>query len=205
MKKLIISSVEDSIVDIYENDKYQSFPALKVKAEDLLKVISERLGKNKMQGVDEILVNMGPGSFTGIRAGLSLVFGLTAGTKTKIIPFTTFDMFEYNKLTAKQILVVNGFSNFVYVKYMSNRKSVMECIEIEKLAKLASDKGMAIFTYSALVIEKLLSLGVEAQKCEISVKNALDKCLSGKLEKIKVEPIYLRLSQAEMQKKEKQK
>jgi len=67
-------------------------------------------------------VNVGPGSFTGIRASLALVFGLSMSGKPKIIPFTSFDMFEYNEVSGNRLHVVAGFSNFVYVKYMDGKK-----------------------------------------------------------------------------------
>ena len=201
MKKLVISSVEDTIVDIVDNDRYIEFERVNVKAEDLLKVIQERLGK-RMSEVSEIYINVGPGSFTGIRAGLALVTGLTAATKIKIIPFTTFDMFEYNKLTAGEILAVNGFSNFVYIKSMEGNTPKMECVEIENLASIA--KEGIVYSYSDKIISKLSELGVNAKKMNISPKFVFEKQSIGKLEKINVEPIYLRLSQAEIQKKEKQ-
>jgi len=202
MKKLLISSVEDTIVDIVDGDKYFEYQKVNVKAEDLLKVIQERLG-NDMSEVEEIYINVGPGSFTGIRAGLALITGLTVATKIKVIPFTTFDMFEYNKLTAKEILAVNGFSNFVYIKYIKGKKSYMQCLEIEKLMEIA--KNATVYSYSDKIIKKLSDHSIKTKNVSISPKNVLIKQANGTLDNIKAEPIYLRLSQAELQKKENQK
>lgn len=200
--KLIISAVEDVVVDTFSDGKYNEYMAQKIKAEDILGVIQSRIDGN-FDKVEEILLNVGPGSFTGIRASMALVLGLTASKKINIIPFTTFDAMEYSKLTAKQILAVNGFSNFVYISYLDGDKRVNDSIEIEKLIKFAIKNKMTILTYSDNILEEVISGGANAQKIKFSVKFALERYMNNTLEKRTLEPVYLRLSQAEIQRKEK--
>ncbi len=53
------------------------------RAEDLLPTLDEILGRNDLSiaDIDEIVVSSGPGSFTGIRIGLSTAVGLAAATR----------------------------------------------------------------------------------------------------------------------------
>ena len=198
--ELVISAVEDVIVDSFEKNKYLSFPSQKIKAEDILRLVSERVGGD-FDKVERIFVNMGPGSFTGIRASMALVVGLVAGKNIDIVPFTSFDALEYDILSAGQILAVNGFSNFVYVSYKKARKIVQECITIDDLIAL-SNQGNVVLSYSDKLLDQLSTAGAKIKKVRFSPEYAVQKFKQRKLEKIKFEPVYLRLSQAELQRKE---
>lgn len=202
--ELIISAVENVIVDTFENQQYNNFERVNVKAEEILRLVSERL-KTDFNEVENIYLNVGPGSFTGIRASLALVLGLTAQKNINIIPFTSFDAFEYDKLTAKQILAVNGFSNFVYVAYLSGKNLKMDCVEIEKVIEMAKQKKMTILSYSDKILSKAKLYDVSTKKVDFSPEYAVKKYKNGLLEKRKLEPVYLRLSQAEIQRKENKK
>ena len=200
--KLIISAVEDVIVDSVVNNSYIKSKPEKIKAEEILKLVKERTN-GTMQGVDTIFLNMGPGSFTGIRASMALVVGLVAGKKINIIPFTSFDALEYDKLTADKVLAVNGFSNFVYVSYLKAKKQVHECIEIDKLKTLSKNK--TILSSSDKILDFASQNQIKNQKVEFNLENVVKKHENKILNKIAFEPVYLRLSQAELQRKEKQK
>ena len=201
---LIISAVENIIVDTYDNGKYNTFTPENVKAEDILRLVSARCNGD-FSKVEKIYINMGPGSFTGIRASMALVLGLVAGKNISIIPFTTFDAFEYDKLTARQILVVNGFSNFVYVKYKDKGRVKSDCVEIQKLLEYATLNKKEIVSYSKQIIDFFKNHNVKCNQVNFSPMFAVEKHKNGKLEKRLFEPVYLRLSQAELQRKENKK
>jgi tRNA threonylcarbamoyladenosine biosynthesis protein TsaB len=59
----------------------------------------------KVNDLKSIAVSMGPGSFTGLRIGLSAVKGIALGAKLPIIPVQTFDAMAYRLST---ILPVNS-------------------------------------------------------------------------------------------------
>jgi len=205
--ELIISAVEDVIVDTLVDDVYNKYESQNVKAEEILRLVKNRVGEN-FDNVKSIYLNMGPGSFTGIRASMALVLGLTAGKKINIIPFTTFDALEYTKLTAEKILAVNGFSNFVYVSYLGkNRKTIQDCITIEDLVQKVKDSKTlkVVLSNSDKVLKLLENYNVSTQKVEFDAKKVIQKYKIGALEKISFEPVYLRASQAELQRKENKK
>ena len=197
---LFISAVEDVIVAKEIRGKLTNSEPQRVKAEEILALVKDRT-KGDFSTVKNIFLNMGPGSFTGIRAGMALVLGLTAGKNIPVIPFTSFDALEYDRLSADKILAVNGFSNFVYIKFIQNRKERMECIEKEKLAMLAKEKKKTVITYSLPLIEYLNGSKVKTQKVDFDLNFVLQKYKNNLLDNIAFEPVYLRLSQAELQRK----
>lgn len=81
---------EDSFAEINFQKKF-------VHSEKLMPMIADLL-KNaniKLDDVGSIAVSMGPGSFTGLRIGLTIAKGLAAGRKLPIIPVPTFDALAF--------------------------------------------------------------------------------------------------------------
>jgi tRNA threonylcarbamoyladenosine biosynthesis protein TsaB len=58
----------------------------------LIHCLEKLAAENKLNSVDAIAVTTGPGSFTGIRVGLSLAKGLAFGADKKIIPLNNFEL-----------------------------------------------------------------------------------------------------------------
>ncbi|MEW6701378.1 MAG: tRNA (adenosine(37)-N6)-threonylcarbamoyltransferase complex dimerization subunit type 1 TsaB, partial [Bacteroidota bacterium] len=50
----------------------------------------------ELKQIKSIAVSMGPGSFTGLRIGLSAVKGIAFGAGLPIIPVPTFDAYAFN-------------------------------------------------------------------------------------------------------------
>jgi len=85
------------------------------------------LAKNniKLNDIDFISFNIGPGSFTGLRIGAALIKGLTFNSNIRIIPLSYFDIIFYNiyeKIDCKnyeQILIISysGKENYYFCKY----------------------------------------------------------------------------------------
>ena len=112
----------------------------------LLEKIEKLLKQNKLtlSGLDAISVCVGPGSFTGLRASISLIKGLCQVVKCKVLPFTSFEELEYNK---GDYLVLEGFSNFVYTLYNGEAK----CQELSAaISEINGIKGKVLCQTEAL-------------------------------------------------------
>ena len=195
---LLVSATEKVQVDT--NDK-KSIMAKNGEADDLLGLVEDALCGRDVNSLDAIFIDVGPGSFTGIRASMSLVKGLTASNNVRVVPFTSFDMLSYNGSEQPRIEVVAGFSNFAYARFVDEGKSKMDCLTFDELALVIKEKGYAVFTNVQGIIDKLaglLSSNENLFLVEKSLKEVFEKYTSKKLQQVEFLPIYLRASQAEI-------
>lgn len=90
------------------------------------------LAKNniKLNDIDFISFNIGPGSFTGLRIGAALIKGLTFNSNIRIIPLSYFDIIFYNiyeKIDLKNfeymfIINYSGKENYYFCKFDINEQ-----------------------------------------------------------------------------------
>jgi len=209
MKNLLISATEQIIVEYFGDNNNKSTIKSNsevTKAEDILKLVKQKLNGENIDEIDNIFINVGPGSFTGIRASLALCFGLTANKKkVKTIPFTSFDMIEYNKVSSDVIyIVVTGFGNLVYSKRIQNGKETdEECIEIAKLIENAKLESATVVVQNQKLAGVMSELGDQVKIGNLNPYLVIQKYMKGSLKKRNAEPVYLRASQAEIQRMEK--
>ena len=122
MKILAIeTSVKESSIAIMDNnDCYELFTdTMNDTAKSLPILVENALNKtkNSFQDLDAIAISMGPGSFTGLRVGLSYAKGLSLALNIPIIPISTFDsMINIAKPNLSNIVntIIYSHSNFVY-------------------------------------------------------------------------------------------
>ena len=97
----LCSSFKEALicVDIDGKQDFCTLPANCKHSENVLPCVDkclQHIGKN-INDNDCFAVVVGPGSFTGIRIGISLVKGFIAGNnKFKILPITSFELIAYN-------------------------------------------------------------------------------------------------------------
>ena len=138
-------------------------------------------------------MNIGPGSFTGIRVTVAVAKGLFFNSKAKFLTFTSFDEVANPE---NKVIVLPGFSDFVYVKYQNEK---MDCIKIEELKKFK------FITNSDEVFNKLKEQNINVELAESeSIFKIIDKAKNIKYLK-DFKPLYLRKSQAELNLQEKKK
>ena len=122
MKILAIeSSVKESSIAIMDNgDCYQLFSDSKNDtAKSLPILVADALSetKNSFKNLDGIAISIGPGSFTGLRVGLSYAKGLSLALDIPIIPISTFEsMINIAKPNSSSIVntIIYSHSTFVY-------------------------------------------------------------------------------------------
>lgn len=174
----------DMVIGLKENTQSQN-------SDRYLEMVDSLLKENNLNisDVKKIVINIGPGSFTGLRVAISLAKGI--GFAGDVL-FSTFNSFDY--VEPNQNIVVPGFSNFVYVKFADG---TMICEDVASL-----DKSLQYVTFSELLLKKIQGV------LNVTLVNKLgyDKICKkvSDLKKIdELEPLYLRKSQAEIQRENK--
>lgn len=212
MKVLTLNSafLESNIA--FKNDDEEKFLDLNSSlkhSENMLKGIEEVLGENKVKDLDYLGVVIGPGSFTGIRIGVSIVKAfMTTCENIKAVAINSLEFLAFSYLKDYEAngdfyAVLNALSgNYYIAKYSKEGKCLIEpyLADITELSNiyektdtvvglLGEDVG-AEYTIN-LDSETLLELTLRKinEKDFVSENNLL--------------PLYLRLSQAEQALKDK--
>ena len=85
---------QSSAAIVVENDSYEVFSDIKKDAAKSLPFIVENVlnkAQSSFNDIDGFAISMGPGSFTGLRVGLSYVKGLSLALDIPIVPISTFE------------------------------------------------------------------------------------------------------------------
>ena len=209
------TSTEILGICLEQDDRYYSYTAkagLK-QSENLLKEIDHLYSSSGIdtKSTDLIVCAKGPGSFTGLRIGMSIAKGLADGFGCPVISVPTLDIlaYGYSYIKGAVMPVLDAKSGKVFTAVYENGKRVSEYLDIEK------DKLGGIFTtynevfltgsYAPAVIElypseKKLTLDPDWNSCRIESCLALGKALfaEGKQDPDNAGPIYIRPSEAEL-------
>ena len=135
-----------------------------------------------------MVLNIGPGSFTGLRVAVAIAKGLGFSSSLKFKTYTSFDLINNSENAA---VIVKGFSNFVYLKDQED----MSCVEVGKLKKSKN-----YITNDEQTYNNLKSLGLK-----VSLKKPLNYNEISNLSEVSLgdlSPLYLRKSQAEFQREQ---
>ena len=128
----------------YKSDDYNSH------SQNLIPLIEKFLKYYNvgMEVIDNIFIITGPGSYTGIRVGISLVLGLKISLNINIIPITLFDAYfvQYKNMSFGQVLILvdskkNGeyyYRNIVPCNNVDN----IGVASLESISGLVQDNGV---------------------------------------------------------------
>ncbi|MDE7438915.1 MAG: tRNA (adenosine(37)-N6)-threonylcarbamoyltransferase complex dimerization subunit type 1 TsaB [Clostridia bacterium] len=135
----------------------------------------------------------GPGSFTGIRIGISTAKGFAVGVGKPLVSVTAFELLAYNVEDDDFYTVIDAAHSHYYVCGFNNKKEVifkpryMSAEEVENLnANLYGFEDLPLSGYTKLDIQNCLYCAVKAKSAEKSDK---------------MQALYVRKSQAEENRK----
>lgn len=136
-----------------------------------------------VQDIDTVAAVVGPGSFTGIRIGISAITAIAFAQNAKRIAVTSFELIAYNR--KKALVAVDAGHGNLYVADCENGVVTnARFVEADK----AVDVKDAVYD----------TLG---DKAETLAKVVMEKARKGEYVDV-LEPFYMRKSQAEMEKDE---
>jgi len=133
----------------------------------LIQKIVEILSKHnlKPQDIDIFATNIGPGSFTGIRVGLTVARGLAQGTGADTVGINSLELIS-NAYGMPSITVLDARKNKAYV---GNGEKI-ELIDLEKLSGLLENYTGSIIADTKMQ-EFLKNNDISAVNFEVEQKN----------------------------------
>lgn len=111
-----------------------------------------------LRDCDFLACTVGPGSFTGIRIGISAVKGLCFGAEKNALAVTSFAAIAYAEKTENKIAVVDAGHGFVYAEGYGSARLPCGYYSGEEVLRLASKTGAALlcaeeFDFPARVVD----------------------------------------------------
>lgn len=174
--------------------------------DEILNVVDELLSqaKIKIKDIDNICVCVGPGSFTGVRVAISIAKGLVLGTNAKVFTLSNFDIFKQN-FSENYYLVLDGFSDFVYVRKFENGKIEDDCDDVEKFAESQKQNNFKVYVTTEKTQNMLKKYEIQSKFTENDIIIAFnEKILKNDFTQLnRIYPVYLRASQAEIERAKK--
>ena len=161
-------------------------------AETVLPMIEQLLEENeaKISQIDYFAVDIGPGSFTGVRIGVSLVNALAFATEKKIIPVNALRVLAESVKTNDRPVcpLIDARNGNAYAALYQDGRTIIEPCAVETESFLSRVPVEAVFVGDAQTEQKTYP---RASFVGLVALALLDTAVN------ETEPIYLRASQAE--------
>jgi tRNA threonylcarbamoyladenosine biosynthesis protein TsaB len=143
--------------------------------------------------VDVFACSVGPGSFTGIRIGVSAVKAFAYALNKKVLSVTSFDALAYNNRSGNNLAVIDARHNNFYVQKYEGVIAVGEPMFIDGNAlKELENAGNAVITFDD---SELYTKNADIKQGFIDA--VLDKLNLATFDIESINPLYVRKSQAE--------
>ena len=148
-----------------------------------------------MHDFDGFVTIVGPGSFTGIRVGMSTIKAFGKSLGKQIVPLNTFEVLK--KVSKNAVIILQCTKNSWYYANVVggsisnvgvlNTDEIIDFVDGRKLVILSDEQNLLNIEYkNIVVVEDINTLYVDALK---------EKLETG--ENMEVVPYYIQLSQAE--------
>lgn len=203
MKILAISTTNiNSYVALKNDDLISIKNVIDKQSEKLLPTIDETLTENKLalKDIDCFAVNVGPGSFTGIRIGLATIKAFLFSQNKPCIVLNSFDLVSYNILDKDFVVIVDsGNKDFYYAIYKNGQIVELSNLEEDAVIKLAKNLNLPLYV-SSLDEDKIHNDYIKVVKFnkENILNIAINKFNNNEIAvNTDLSPIYVKKSQAE--------
>lgn len=190
-RKTVIAIVIDNVVQYLYNE-YN----VEDLSTNLMTIIEEAFQKVNMKpnDIDTIFVTNGPGSFTGIRIGLTVAKIMAWGLKIKVVPISSLELMASTKNNKEYIApLIDARRGYVFAGlYDSKLNSVMvdSYVLLEDFKKQISDKDVLFVSHE--------KFDFEVNESDYDILKIIDKHKDDKgINPHKLNPNYLKNTEAE--------
>ena len=128
MNKIILSietSTDICSVSLFKNTKLLSLKEDSNREHSsLLALFVEQIFNEvnyKINEIDAIALSIGPGSYTGLRIGLSFTKGLAFSIKKPIIPIDTIESLSNGINDSNYIIAIHAYSDYYFIQEYKNK------------------------------------------------------------------------------------
>ena len=128
----------------------------------------------------------GPGSFTGIRIGISTVKGLALGAKKPLLGLTSFELIAYNVKSENFTVIIDAAHSHYYAQGFGRGAFPPSYLSFEEVKNLKTE----LYGFEELPFENYRKL--EVKNCLHPAISSCESNLSGD-----ISALYVRKSQAE--------
>lgn len=199
-KTYIVLAIDNTIISenaIESTDKNYHSAFLIPKIRDILKA-----NKILVKDLDAIGVNIGPGSFTGIRAGITIARVLAQQTSIKLVGISSLEILsKLNNTEKKSIVVTDARKNKVYYAEYKQGEVITQpkLVDKDELISLISEDVVIISdsSISDYLIEKDIQ-SINFEKSNDNLGLFLSEIINEKLNHntddynwAKVKPLYI--------------
>lgn len=202
MKYLVIDTCTSSlIISIIQNDKILAIHEEKLNSDmstKIIPVMQELFNNLNMEpkDIDKIFVAVGPGSFTGIRIGVTVAKTFAWSLNIPIVPFSSLELMATTNIKEDYIVpIINARRDFVYAGIYDEHLTVIEkdkYISIEDLKNKLQDKNYSFVSYDTFENLTVTEPSINVLKIVEKYKNV------EAVNPHKINPNYLKLTEAEM-------
>jgi tRNA threonylcarbamoyladenosine biosynthesis protein TsaB len=170
---------------------------------ELIPQISDLLGKHQLtaQNLKGLVAVTGPGSFTGIRVGLTAVKGLAEVLKVPIAAVTSLEVLLAAAGSRNPVLaVLDAGRGEVYCAVPDEAELLLT---IAEAAQMAKDRGLQVIAPDANLVAKFEnSRTVTYRSSEVAARVGLKKLLADEIvDVLALDANYIRKSEAEYMQK----
>ena len=171
-KKLLVGLMKDkSFSELNSekiNDTANSLPQLSKKI-----ISNASLG---FEDLDAICISAGPGSFTGLRIGMSYAKGIAMALDIPIVPVSTFDSLAYNNLSEELSTLIYSHGNTFYIcKYNLDNGILLKSSEPKSILKenFLELSHNIVFNGPMNIFEDLKANNLKIEFKDLSVNNIM--------------------------------
>ncbi len=199
-KSYIVMNIDGKIIaneQIESTDSNYHSAYLIPKIRDILK-----LNNIKISDLDAIGVNIGPGSFTGIRAGITIARVLAQQTNIKLVGITSLEILsKINETDSETIVLLDARKNKVYfARYNGNTEIIAPQLIDKDDIELYIKKDSTIITDNTIAqfLNKKNISSINYEQKDNKLGMILSEIVSKRLENkgndynwAKVKPLYI--------------